>query len=107
MALSYDELTAAQKAAIALIAVGSEVSAKVLKELSDGPPTDVSWVIFPMDKVVPFRSGGWIFPELFFLVELPSELVVQRSPCFLEVWGEHFMSVAPVEDDEIPIRTSP
>ena len=55
-------------------------------------------MILPVDEAVPFRRGGWIFPELFFLIELPSEFVRQRSPSFLEVWGEHFMGVAPVEE---------
>lgn len=35
MQLTYDSLTSAQKAAIALIAFGSDVSSKVLKDLSD------------------------------------------------------------------------
>ena len=35
MPVKYEELTAVQKAAIALIAFGTEVSAEVLKGLSD------------------------------------------------------------------------
>jgi flagellar motor switch protein FliG len=53
MSLSYEELTSAQKAAIALIAVGSEVSAKVLKDLSDSELEKITVEIANLRDVPP------------------------------------------------------
>ena len=75
------------------------LSDSVSEDLSDGLPTYVTGVVFPVDKDARTRCHcGRVLPQLFPLVGAPFELPVKGADSVLEDFGQGVSGIAPVTE---------